>query len=356
MYAVIMAGGRGTRFWPLSRECRPKHLLCMTGDRSIIRCTVDRIQPLVPAADTIIVTAANHAADVCRELPEIPEQNIIIEPMGRNTAPCICLAALYLVKRDPDAIMAVLPSDHLVLDEEKFIDTLAAARDAAARGSHLVTIGIRPTAPETGYGYVERGPKIDEIRGRAVYDVASFREKPDRETAETYVKTGSFLWNSGMFLWKASAILEEIQRFLPEMYETLSAVSDSLGTTAERDALAGAYSRITPVSIDYGVLEMARNVLCVEGDFRWSDLGSWDALWEILEKDPDGNALQGNIVTADTRNTLVLGGEKLLALVGIEDIIVVETGDSLMICKRGHSQEVRKIVEELEGKQRKEYL
>ena len=356
MFAVIMAGGKGSRFWPRSREKMPKHLLDIQRERTIIRETVDRIRPLVPPERTLIVTGRSHAAELIRQLPEIPAENILIEPVGRNTAPCIGLAALHIQKRVPDAVMLVLPSDHRIGDEITFRRVLDAAGKVAAEGNSLVTIGIRPTGPETGYGYIEQGDPFPVGGDGEIRRVRSIREKPPLEQAREFLRQGRFLWNSGMFVWKASTILGAIERFLPELHAGLLQIREALGTEREEEIVGEVYSAQKAVSIDYGVMEKAEDVLVVPGDFGWSDLGSWDALWEVSGKDENGNAVRGSFIGIDAGNSLVHSPGKLVALVGVRDLLVVETDDALLICRRGRSQDVRKVVEALEKDNRKEYL
>jgi mannose-1-phosphate guanylyltransferase len=356
MFAVIMAGGKGARFWPRSRERMPKHLLDILGERTIIRETVDRIRPLVPPERTLIVTGRNHAAELTRRLLEIPAENILIEPVGRNTAPCIGLAALHIQKRVPDAVMLVLPSDHRIGDENAFRRVLAAAGKVASEGNSLVTIGIRPTYPETGYGYIEQGDPLPNCGDAGTCGVSSIREKPPLEQAKTFLRQGRFLWNSGIFIWKASTILKAIDHFLPKLHEGLLQIREALGTKREEEIVGKVYSAQKAVSIDHGVMEKAENVLVVPGDFGWSDLGSWDALWEVSEKDENGNAVRGSFIGIDAKDSLVHSPGKLVALVGVQDLIIVETDDALLICRRGRSQDVRKVVNILERKGLKEYL
>jgi len=350
MFAVIMAGGKGTRFWPRSREKTPKHLLDISSERTMIRETVDRIRPLVPAERTLIVTGKSHAAELIRQLPEIPPENILIEPVGRNTAPCIGLAALHILRRVPDAVMLVLPSDHRIGDEAAFLRIIQAAAGAALQGDSLVTIGIRPTGPETGYGYIEQGEPFSTGDADEIFLVRSIREKPPREQAESFLAKGGFSWNSGMFVWKASTIMNAIGRFLPDLEQGLLQIREALGTDREEAVVRSVYMEQGAVSIDYGVMEKAKNVLVVPGSFDWSDLGSWDALWEVSEKDENGNAVRGEFIGIDAANSLIHGTGKLIALVGVKDLLVVETNDALLICRRGRSQDVRKIVEILEKK------
>ena len=356
MFAVIMAGGKGARFWPRSRERMPKHLLDILGERTIIRETVDRIRPLVPAERTLIVTGRSHAAELIHQLPEIPPENILIEPVGRNTAPCIGLAALHILKRVPDAVMLVLPSDHRIGDEAVFRRVLQAAAGATLQGDPLVTVGIRPTGPETGYGYIEQGELISKSGPDEIYRVRTIREKPPREQAERFLAQGGFSWNSGMFVWKASTILTAIERFLPDLHRGLLEIREALGTDREEEVVGAIYSGLQSVSIDYGVMEKAKEVVVIPGAFDWSDLGSWDALWEVSKKDINGNAVRGEFIGIDAANSLIHSSGKLVALIGVKDLLVVETKDALLICRRGRSQDVKKIVESLEKNGMTAYL
>ena len=356
MYAVIMAGGKGARFWPRSRESKPKHLLDIVSDKTIIRETVDRISPMIPPEKILIVTGESHAQELIRQLPEIPRENIIIEPVGRNTAPCIGLAALHIRRKAPDAVMVVLPSDHLIADENQFRRILRAAAVMAQRGDYLVTVGIRPTGPETGYGYIEQGQEQAVIESETVYDVLSVREKPDMNQARALLAQGGFLWNSGMFIWPVSAILTALQQWLPDLYSGLLQIEAALGSEREASVVAEVYQRVRSVSIDYGVMEKAQNTLVIPGDFGWSDVGSWDVLWEVSPHDEQGNAVRGQAIVIDSRNCLVHSPGKPVALVGVEDLLVVETADALLICKRGVSQDVRKVVDRLEREKRRELL
>lgn len=334
----------------------PKHLLDILGERTIIRETIDRIRPLVPAERTLIVTGRSHAAELIRQLPEIPPENILIEPVGRNTAPCIGLAALHILKRVSDDVMLVLPSDHRIGDETAFREVLQAAADAALQGDPLVTVGIRPTGPETGYGYIEQGERYANNISTEIYRVRSIREKPPREQAERFLAQGGFSWNSGMFAWKASTIIKAIGLHLPDLQRGLFEIREALGSDREEDVVGTIYAGLKSVSIDYGVMEKAKNVLVIPGAFDWSDLGSWDALWEVSEKDKNGNAVRGEFIGIDAADCLVQSSGKLVALVGVRDLLVIETKDALLICQRGRSQDVRKIVESLEKNSLTSYL
>jgi mannose-1-phosphate guanylyltransferase len=357
MYAVIMAGGKGTRFWPKSREKMPKHLLDIVSARTIIQETVERIAPLIPEKNILIVTGESHSDELMRQVPHIPKENVIIEPLGRNTAPCIGLAALHIKRRSPHDVMVVLPADHLITDASRFRHLLSIAADMANRGDYLVTIGIRPTSPETGYGYIERGPLHAKVKDTDVFAVKSIREKPALKQAKALLKKGGFYWNSGIFVWSVDTILEAIKRWLPKIHEGLLGIDSAIGTDGEQETVRRVYQTIPAISIDYGVMEKADNILLIEGGFGWSDMGSWDALWEVSDKDENGNAANcpDLFVGVNAKNSLVHSPRKLIALLGVEDLIVVDTEDSLLICKRGSSQDVKKVVEILEDK-RKEYL
>jgi mannose-1-phosphate guanylyltransferase len=358
MYAVIMAGGRGTRFWPRSREKKPKHLLDIVSKRTIIQETVDRIKSLIPPENILIVTGKKHARELIKQLPEIPAQNIIIEPVGKNTAACIGLAALHIQKKVPDAVMVVLPSDHAIGDSRKYLEVISAAAKVAGQEGGLVTIGIKPSGPQTGFGYIEQGQSLRNVSGKEVFRVKSIREKPDLQKARKFVQSGKFYWNSGMFIWKASVILKEIERCLPDLYTGLMKIKEVLGTSKEAAVVPRVYKELASISIDYGVMEKTANVFVLPGDFGWSDVGSWDALWEISAKDNQGNALTGNgsAIFTDTEGALVYSPKKLVALVGVKDLIIVETKDALLVCKKGHSQDVKKVVDTLKAAKKKKYL
>jgi len=358
MYAVIMAGGKGTRFWPKSRGKMPKHLLDIGQEGTIIQETVNRIEPLIPSENILIVTGLTHAEELMRQLPRIPRENILIEPMGRNTAPCIGLAALHVQRRSPDDVMVILPADHLIKETTRFRHMISIAAEVARNGDNLVTIGIKPTGPETGYGYLEQGALKATTQGEKIYEVRSVREKPSLNQAKVFLRKDRFYWNSGMFIWRAEVILQAIEKFLPDLSKGLLEIKSAIATEMEQTVVHRVYSRLTPISIDYGVMERAEDVLFIKGDFDWSDVGSWDALWAISDKDDQGNAvnIKENFIGLDSGNSLVHSSRKLVAMVGVEDLIIVETDDALLVCKRGCSQDVKKVVEILEEKGIKELL
>jgi len=352
--ALIMAGGRGERFWPKSRKNMPKQFLTLTDDgKSMIQLTVERILPMVGLEDVFIVTNRDYAALVSRQLPGLPEGNILCEPVGRNTAPCIGLGAVYMEKRYGDAVMIVLPSDHLIKHNQIFLNTLKDACETAERGENLVTLGIAPDSPETGYGYIKFRPET--TLGRA-FAVEGFVEKPDLETAKGYLASEQYLWNSGMFVWKASTILKSLEECLPETYGGLRRIGPAIGTDQEEQVLEREFHAFQSESIDYGVMEKAKNIYTLSGAFGWDDMGSWLAVSRIKKSNEFGNVVDGNVVTVETRNTIIQGGGKLIASVGLENMIVVDTEDALLICDRDHTGEIKRVLENLKICNRTEYL
>jgi mannose-1-phosphate guanylyltransferase len=343
-FAVIMAGGVGTRFWPRSRRRLPKQLLPIVSRRSMLQETVLRAGSVVPLEHVLVVTTAALVAAVRRQLPDVPPRNIIGEPTGRNTAACIGLAALRIEREDPSGVMVVLPADHLVTGAVAFRQAVRLASDLA-REEHLVTIGVSPTAAETAYGYIEWGRMIGHTKGRAAW-AASFTEKPTRERAERFLASGQYLWNSGMFVWRARAILREIDTHIPALGRQLAKLRPAVGSRRERAALERSYRAMPSISIDYGVLESAERVAVVRGRFGWSDVGSWAAM-EGLWGASDGNAVQGTALAVDARGCIVSAPERLVALCGVDDLVVVDAPDAVLVCHKHRAQDVRLIVQEL---------
>lgn len=352
--ALIMAGGRGERFWPKSRKSMPKQFLSLTGDgKTMIQLTVERILPLVDMEDIFIVTNRDYRELVKEQLPSLPVDNILCEPVGRNTAPCIGLGAIHIAKKYGDAVMFVLPSDHMLKYGTIFLNTLSDAAEIAEKDENLVTIGITPDYPETGYGYIKFQP--ERTLGRA-FAVERFVEKPDLETAKAYLETEQYLWNSGMFTWKVSTILHNLEQFLPEIYAGLIHIQNSIGTDEEEAVLEQEFSAFESVSIDYGVMEKAKNIYILSGSFGWDDVGSWLAVGRIRKSNEFGNVISGNAVTVDTRECIIQGEDKLIATVGLEDVIVVDTKDALLICHKDHAGDIKKVLENLKICNRTEYL
>jgi len=346
-WAVVMAGGSGTRFWPLSRKARPKQLLPLAGETSLLHRTVARIAPLIPLERVLVVTSEALLQASRAELPQLPAENFLAEPVGRNTAPCIGWAAATIRRRDPDGVMAVLAADQHVTDEDGYRAVCLQAF-AAASGGALITVGIAPTRPETGYGWLELGDEIEP----GVRAVARFVEKPDRGRAEAYLAGGKHLWNGGQFFFRADAILTAIASLLPELAEGIAAI-DAAAQRGEEDAEVRArYGSLPSISIDHGVMERAEKVRCVVGDFGWSDVGSWTSAWELGEQDAQRNAVDDALaVLIDARGNYVRApAGKVVALVGIEDLIVVDTPDALLVMPRSRAQDVRAVVAELQKK------
>ncbi len=330
--AVIMAGGKGERFWPLSREKFPKQLLSLTGEKSLLQETVERIQPLIPPRDILVVTRRPLAKAIERQLPQVPRRNIISEPVGRNTAPCIGLAAKMIKE---DAVMVVLPADHIIKPRGKFLDTLKKAVTLAKETENLITIGIKPTYPATGYGYIEAGNK----EKRQVFRVKRFVEKPDNKKAERFLKTGRFFWNSGMFVWKKSVILEAIRKYMPSLCQRLQMISSK--------NISKLYLGLPNVSIDYGIMEKAKNSLVIPADFSWEDLGSWESLDKFLSRDRKKNAVMGRVSTIDSGNCIMVNRKGLLSAIGVSDLIIVSTEDVTLVFPKGKGQQVKKLVEKV---------
>lgn len=352
-HAVIMAGGAGTRFWPLSRRTRPKQLLPLGPEHeSLLSATVRRIGPRITPDRTFIVTSAGLADAVRADVPSVPARNILAEPIGRNTAPCVGWAALHVRRKDPNGILAVLPADHYIGDPSTFLDLIERAVEAAADGD-LVTIGLRPGRPETGYGYIELGEEVLE----GVHRARRFVEKPNRQRAEQFLASGRFLWNSGMFFFRADAILDAIRTHLPGLGEMLDRFDEAAARNEEQAAIEARYADLPSISIDHGVMEKAQQVLVVPGDFGWSDLGSWTTAWELSPKDEQGNAFRADAIGIDARGCYVEApAGKVVALLGVRDLVVVDTEDALLVVPRDQAQEVRRIVEALKARNDEEHL
>jgi len=356
MYAVIMAGGVGTRFWPRSRFKRPKQLLKILDDKTMIQATVNRLDGLINPDKILVVTTEPQIEEIKEQLPFLKSENLIVEPKGKNTAPCIGLSAVILKHRDPDAVMAVLPADHRILNEQLFRNVLAAAGETAAKRDCLVTIGIHPTCPATGYGYIQVNGKVDEINAIDIFKVKTFAEKPDLPTAQRFLASGDFLWNSGMFIWKAKSILMEIEESLPELYDGLMEIEKYLGTKSQDEVIKKVYCTIKSISIDYGVMEQSENVVVLKGEIDWNDVGSWDEIYKMSPHDPDKNVIIGDHIVKDTKGCLIDSPNRFVATVGLENLIIIDTDDAILVCRRDMAQQVKDLVDAMKRKNLEQYL
>ncbi len=357
IYSVIMAGGIGSRFWPRSRKARPKQFLNVFGETTLLQNTLARMQGLVPPENCFVVTHERYAEQTRAQLPALPAGNVLGEPISRNTAPCIAYAAVKLLAQDPDATMIVLPADHLIRDVAQFHDVLRVAIERAQEPGALVTIGIKPTHPETGYGYIQFDPADeDPDLDIQAYWVRTFAEKPNTATARRFLNSGDFLWNSGMFIWRADTILDQMHKHLPDAYEAFAPLEPAIGTDAEAAALRKAYHDSPRISIDYGVMERADKVYVVPASFGWSDVGDWRAVYDLSDKDDHGNALKNHAIVHDSSQCLVHGNGRLVVLVGMQDTVVVDTDDALLVCHRDNTQQVKNVVEYLHAHQLDEYV
>lgn len=339
IYAVIMAGGVGSRFWPRSRTAQPKQFLNVFGEVSLIQSTVARLGGLIPPTRCFVVTHARYLDETLRQLPELPAENILIEPISRNTAPCIAYAAVHIHALDPEATLVVLPADHVIQDTVGFHTALQTAIATAQEPDRLVTLGLTPTRPETGYGYIRYAPPATPSATPAAYPVLTFTEKPDAETAQQFLASGEYLWNSGMFIWRADTILEQFARHLPEVHAAFA----ELRAAETETGVEHAFEQCPSISIDYGIMEQATSAYVVPAAFGWSDVGDWRAVQDLTLKDDAGNAVRGEAVVLDSTNCLVETGKRLVVLVGVADLLVVETEDAVLVCHRNAAQQVKDV-------------
>jgi mannose-1-phosphate guanylyltransferase len=356
MFALILAGGVGTRLWPKSRKDKPKQLLDIVSQSTMLQETCNRIRPIIPHERIFVVTNGAYAATVREQVPEMPARNVIAEPAGRGTAPCIGLSSLYLRRLDPNGTMASLHADHVIHDAEGFRKALRAAARLAQQG-YLVTLGIRPDSPHTGYGYIQQGAPLGDVGGFGASRVSRFTEKPDRATAEQFVQSKEYFWNSGIFVWKISAIMEAIEKHLPDLAAQLRAIDAAIGTESERDVLEQVWAEVRDQSIDVGILERADNVAVIPISVGWSDVGSWATLIEILPRDGNENVIVGGEhIGIDTSGSLLYGTRRLVAAIGLKDMIVVDTDDVVLVCPKDRAQDVKHIIAELKRQGKEKYL
>ncbi len=356
LWVMIMAGGSGTRFWPASRRKRPKQLLPILGGRPLLRRTVDRVIPLVGPERIMVVSGEIHGGGVRELLPDLPPENIILEPQGRNTAAACGLAAQWLIKKQGNGIMAVLSADALIDPEEALLQDLAAAARVVAGTERMVTVGLVPTRPETGYGYLERGSRLDCEGDREVYELLSFKEKPDLPTAQEYLTKGGYFWNAGIFVWEAGTLLLRLREFMPELARGLDELRPYLLTPEQETALRRIYPGLPARSIDFGIMEKAGHKFMIPAGFKWSDVGSWEEIYQLSDKDGQGNAAGPDNLILDSEDCLVKSGDRLVALLGVKNLVVVETEDALLIMDRTRSQETGRITQALKKTNRTDLL
>lgn len=348
--AVIMAGGKGERFWPRSRMVKPKQFLNLIGDKTMLQLTVERVEKLVGIDNTYIVAGSEFKNIISEQIPHLPGENIIIEPFGRDTAAAIGLAALILAQNNPNEVMIVLPADHYIGNVPRFHEVLQSAAAAAGKSNSIVTLGITPHSPEIGYGYIQRGDLLDYYGGIPVSRVTRFLEKPDYKRALEFLASGDYLWNSGMFIWRVELILKLIEEHAPLLDKGLKEIGQHLGSFQYNDMLEKVYHGLPKISVDYGILEKAGNVLVIPCDFAWDDIGCWTAIERYSDKDDNGNVFMCEGVLMDTSDTYIFSRDKPVAVLGVADLIVVNEKDSLLICHKSRAQEIKNIVRVLKDK------
>ena len=356
LYVVIMAGGKGTRFWPRSREKCPKQFLNIVGQKSMLQQTVDRVRPVIDFDKILVVTSQEQSLLVQEQLPDLPASNILVEPMGKNTAPCLGLAAVYISRMEPKSLMCALPADHLIEEEEEFRKILGIAQQFLEGHDYLVTLGIQPTRPETGYGYIQAGEELLSLADKKIFRAARFIEKPEVSVAERLFSSGQYLWNSGMFIWRTNTLLHEIQRHLPNLYQGLEAIGLALGAPKEADVIREVYAELEAVSIDKGVMEKTSRVAVIPGQFGWSDVGSWNSLYDLLPTDASSNIIMGKHQGIESQGCLIFSPDKLVATIGLQNIIIINTEDALLICPKEQGQKIKDLVEKLKQKGLDQYL
>jgi mannose-1-phosphate guanylyltransferase len=351
IYAVLMAGGVGTRFWPRSREKSPKQILSVLGEETLIQLSYKRLNNLVDDSRIMVVTNYDQKDVIQEQLPRLNSGNFVLEPFGKNTAPCIGLAAIHVAYQDPEAIMVVLPADHVITKVDEFQRVIKLAVEFSAQNDGLVTLGITPYEPATGYGYIQAGEEVLKSNSHLVYKVKTFAEKPNWDTAKRFLKSGDFYWNSGIFIWKATTILQEISEKLPEIHDGLMEINRSIDTPNYYQTLESIYQHFKGISIDFGVMQQAANVYVIPTDIGWNDVGSWETVYDISTKDKNSNAAEcAELINIESRKCYVYSPEKAVALVGVDNLIVVDTGDALLICKKSAAQGVKEVVDHLKKK------
>ncbi len=362
-YAVILAGGGGTRLWPASRKAHPKHLLKLLGDKTLVQTTYERVDGLVPAENIYVITNKAHAKEVAEQLPKIPEKNIIGEPVAKNTAMAMGTAAAVIHSRNPNASVIYLAADHVIKNEERFRMNALAALRVASSGDYIVAVGIKPEFPHTGLGYIKIGKELEELSGVAekgfVFKGVEFKEKPNLVTAQSFVASGQYLWNANLYCWSTNSIMKAFEEYSQEVYKGVKEISEKAGKENLDKLLEEVYGKLgSPDSIDYEVSEKVKNLVVIPGDFGWSDVGDWKVVFDLREKNMHGLAVNGEteVVNIGSKNLLIDAGKKLVAAVGVEDLIIIDTGDTLLIAKNNATQDVKKVVEKLKEEQKDKYL
>jgi mannose-1-phosphate guanylyltransferase len=351
LYGVIMAGGVGERFWPLSRNSSPKQFLSMNGGKTLIQETVQRLTPLIPIEKMLIVSNQAQGELLRTQLPDFKNHQFALEPVGRNTAPCIALAAVMIHQMDPEGTMLVVPSDHVIGKPDEYLELIKNAARLAGEKDCLLTIGIKPSLPETGYGYIHCGDKLEYKSQNAFFKVKRFVEKPDLRTAESYLESGEYLWNSGMFVWKVSSILKAFEKYLPEIYQQAMQILPDLLSSRRQSAIERMYASVPKISIDYGVMEKAENIVVGLGDFVWDDVGSWSSLERQLAQDANGNSVSGNHVGTETENCIIINRTGMIGTLGVKDLIIVTTPDAVLVIDKNRAQDVKTLVELMKKKE-----
>lgn len=363
MYALIMAGGGGTRLWPISREKTPKQFLPLVGNQSLFQITAHRLSKLLPWERIYVSTATDeYAKEIKRQCPSILKENIIIEPVRRDSGPAHTLGALYIFKKDPQAVIINAASDHLVNPEKNYRGTMDTAAQFAFSGDYLVAVGIKPEYPHTGMGHMKRGIKVNSVNGRTIYKLDKFVEKPELALAKRFTKSGKYFWNANMYVWRADTFLKAVKEFAPDIYNVLNRIAKDFGTTHANTTLSEEYPKMPKISVDYAVSEKANNVVMLTSDFGWTDIGDWNELWKNLPKDEIGNVIfetleeGGQLINIDTSDALIHTNGRMVAVIDVDNIIVVDTKDALLICSKSRAQKVKQIVETLKAQGKNDLL
>jgi len=356
LQCLIMAGGSGTRFWPRSRKAKPKQFLTLFGEQSLIQSTISRFERFIPGNNIYVVSSRGQKEILEEQAVGLLRENLIYEPVGKNTLPAIGLAALFMAKSNPDGIMVVSPADHLIQNDSLFQETIESAVKIAEEKEGIVTIGITPSAPATGYGYIEIADEVKIGQTIKSFSVNRFVEKPNLETAKGYLASGKFFWNAGIFVFKVSVFLKAIEQLSPRLYKELLEIETSIGTSDYQEVLDKIYNQVESISIDYGIMEKAKNVFLVQGDFVWNDLGSWEEVYKYSQKEEKQNASIGEVIFQGTSNSYVYAPDSLVAVVGMEDVIVVQEGNTILVCKRDQAEEIKHVVGEISKRKLDQYL